>query len=272
MLSIWKKHSVLIPDYIRLALRREAEYKVGFYTFILNQLISISLWLLFWNVLMSKIGSFGKWNYEHVIVLTGFVAFNAGLWLTFLFIWRMPVEILTGALNAHLIKPVHPFLHLIFRRLNLRSFPRMLMGIAIVAYALFHYGLPHDFGSVTLATATSLLSFLAVFMPLAMIGLTAFWIGRAEFLRDLFVELFIFQNYPLTEFPRAFIMFFMFVIPLIFSGTMPVVILTKNFGQWSGYIQSLLIFAALLIIVTVQLLAFNWIWRAGLRRYESYGG
>ena len=189
MQSVFRKHVTLVPQYFRLARSREAEYKVGFYTFLLNQIISISVWLVFWRILMDNFGPFGSWSYKHVVLLTGFVAINGGLWLTFIAVWRLPVEILTGALNSHLIKPVQPFVHVVFKSLNLRSFPRILMGVAIIVYGIVHFDLPYDVISIVLAILTSMLSFLSVFIPLAMIGLSAFWIGRAEFLRDLFVEL-----------------------------------------------------------------------------------
>ncbi len=231
-------------------------------------MISISLWLIFWKVLISKIGDFGKWDYQLVVILTGFVAINAGLWLTFIYIWRVPGEILTGSLNAHLIKPIHPFLHMLCKWLNLRSFPRMLFGVIIIIYGMVSFDISYSIMSVILACLMSILSFLAVFLPLAMIGLTAFWIGRAEFLRDLFVELFVFQNYPLTEFPSAFIFVFTLIIPLIFSGTIPALILTEKitFG-WS-----MLLLLLLVVIIVIQLVCFNKLWMKGLRRYESHGG
>ena len=268
MQSVFRKHLTLVPQYFRLARSREAEYKVGFYTFILNQVVSIAVWLVFWRILMDNFGPFGRWSYEHVVLLTGFVSINSGLWLTFIAIWRLPGEILTGALNSHLIKPVQPFVHVIFKNLNLRSFPRILMGAGIVVFGIVYFDLAFDSVSIVLASCMSMLSFLSVFIPLAMIGLSAFWIGRAEFLRDLFVELLIFQNYPLTEFPNPFILVFTFILPLIFSGTVPVLILTLNFSVW----QSLLILLLLLVIVVGQLLLFRAIWNRGLKRYESYGG
>lgn len=256
-----------MPVYVRLATRRQAEYKVGFYTFLLNQMISVSLWLIFWKVLINRIGDFGEWSFELVVLLTGFVAINAGMWLTFIYIWRLPGEILSGSLNSHLIKPVHPFLHMLCKWLNLRSLPRFIMGVAIIIYVLINYEVPYTAVSLLLAGLTSMFSFLAVFMPLAMICLSAFWIGRAEFLRDLFVELFVFQNYPLTEFPNAFIYVFTFVIPLIFSGTVPVLVLTKL-----SLTKSLLLLLLLVVLVAIQIYLFNLLWRKGLRRYESYGG
>jgi len=267
MKSALIKHLRLFPDYVRLATRRQAEYKVGFYVFLLNQLFSVSLWLIFWKILIDRIGDFGHWSYELVVVLTGFVSVNAGLWLTFIYIWRLPGEILSGSLNSHLIKPVHPFLHMLCKWLNLRSLPRFVMGVAIIGFAIVYFELPFTALSLILAGLTSMLSFLAVFLPLAIICLTAFWIGRAEFLRDLFVELFVFQNYPLTEFPNAFIFVFTFVIPLIFSGTVPVLVLT----QYSTT-DSILLLLLLVVIVAVQIGLFNLLWQKGLRRYESYGG
>ncbi|MBN1845392.1 MAG: ABC-2 family transporter protein, partial [Sedimentisphaerales bacterium] len=104
-------------------------------------------------------------------------------------------------------------------------------------------------------------------LPFATVCLTAFWIGRADFLRDLFIELFVFQNYPLSEFPNAFIAVFTFVVPLIFSATAPVLVLTRLSTAQSAGILGLLAG-----MIAGQLLLFRTIWRRGLKRYESYGG
>ncbi|MBN1764241.1 MAG: ABC-2 family transporter protein [Sedimentisphaerales bacterium] len=261
------KHFRILPEYVKLAVKRESEYKLGFYTFIFHQLVTAAIWLLFWKVLINKIGDFGSWNYGRMVLLTGFVTINMGMWLTFVFIWRLPRQILTGELNSHLIKPVHPFLHMILQHLNLRSLPRILIGVLILIYALSHFELQYSRWSLVVAGVTSFLSFLTSFMPFATICLLAFWIGRAEFIRDLFIELFVFQNYPLTEFPTVFIAVFTVVIPLIFSATVPVLVLTKLSLGWG-----MLLLAGLIIIISLQLWLFGFLWNRGLRRYESYGG
>ncbi len=262
-----KKHIKIIPDYLRLALKRESEYKASFYSFIFHQLIGVAVWLIFWKALLGKIGDFGRWNFPMMVLLTGFVNINSGFWMSFSAVWRLPREVLSGELNGYLIKPIHPFLHFIFRRVNLRSVPRVLLGLGVIITALNIYDLPCTFTSVLLAAILSLLSFLTTFMPFAMICLSVFWIGQAEFLRDLFVELFVFQNYPLSEFPRGFIAVFTFIIPLIFSATIPVLALTSLTN-----LQSLGLLGLLLIIIICQIKLFTFIWRKGLKRYESNGG
>jgi len=257
----------MLPEYFRLAVRREAEYKVGFYTFIVNQTITVGIWLLFWRVLFSRIGELGSWDFPRMVLLTGFVAISFGIWFTFSTIWRLPRLIVTGELNIHLIKPVHPFLHVILGRLNLRSLPRIGIGLTILITGLHYYDISYSWPSLILAGLTSLLSFLAVFLPFAMVCMLAFWVGRAEFARDLFIEIFIFQNYPLSEFPLGFIVFFTFMIPMIFIGTVPVQVLTV----WSIGL-SLAVLLLLILIVILQLRLFNYVWKRGLRRYESFGG
>jgi viologen exporter family transport system permease protein len=262
-----QKHFWLGPDYVRLAVKRETEYKLSFYTFVLHQIVTVAIWLVFWKVLLGKIGDFGQWGFKHMVLLTGFVTINMGIWLTFSAIWRLPREILSGEFNLYLIKPVHPFLHFMFRRLNLRSWPRVAIGVGTLIYGLATYDLGYEPVRIVLAGVTSLLSFLTSFLPFAMVCLSAFWIGRAEFLRDLFVELFVFQNYPLTEFPNVFIFVFTFVFPLIFSATVPVLVLTRwSLGASFGIV------GLLVVIITVQILLFRVVWQRGLRRYESFGG
>ena len=267
VMRLVQKHVWLGPEYVRLAVKRETEYKFSFYTFVFHQIMTVVIWLIFWKVLLGKIGDFGQWGFPDMVLLTGFVTINMGIWLTFSAIWRLPREILRGEFNTYLIKPVHPFLHFLFRRLNLRSWPRIAIGVGTLIYGLTSYDFEYEPARIVLAGVTSLLSFLTSFLPFAMVCLSAFWIGRAEFLRDLFVELFVFQNYPLTEFPSAFIFMFTFVFPIIFSATAPVLVLTRlSLGASWGIV------GLLVALITAQILLFRVIWKRGLRRYESFGG
>ena len=261
------KHVWAAPSYVRLAIKHQSEYKSSFYIFLAHQVVAIAVWLTFWKVLLGRIGDFGSWDFPRMVLLTGFVAINGGLWLTFVAIWRLPREILTGQLNSHLIKPVHPFVHFLFRQLNLRSVPRLFIGVGLVTTALCYYDIGFTVRSLVLAGVMSGLSFLTTFLPFATICLAAFWIGRAEFLRDLFIELFVFQNYPLSEFPNAFILVFSLVIPLIFAATVPVLVLTTL-----NTAQSLGLLVGLILLISGQLALFRFLWRRGLRRYESFGG
>lgn len=266
-MNLMVKHIWLTPKYVRLAIRRQSEYKVSFYTFLVQQVTTVAVWLIFWKMLLGRLGDIGSWDFPRMVLLTGFVTINAGLWLTFVAIWRLPRVILTGQLNSHLIKPVHPFLHFLFREINLRSAPRVFIGIAILVVGLSHYDVGFSGRSLLLAGVMSALSFFTTFMPFATVCLMAFWIGQAEFVRDLFIELFIFQNFPLSEFPNVFIFVFSLVIPLIFSATVPVLVLTKlSTGQALGLL------ALMMVIIVGQVTLFRFLWKRGLRRYESFGG
>ncbi len=267
MKSAVVKHSTMFLRYISLAVKRQVEYKVSFYTFILHQMLTIVIWLIFWRVLIGKFGKLGVWDYNRMVMLIGFVSVNMGFFMLFGYIWKLPKDIISGNLNSHLIKPVHPFVHLMLKQMNLRSVPRVLMGGLVVGYAIWNNSDPIAVNKIVLASIMSLASFLTTFMPFAMLCLTAFWLGRAEFLRDLFIELFLFQQYPLSEFPRVMIIFFSLFVPLIFSATTPVLVLT----QWPLE-RSLMVLAGMILITVIQILLFRYIWKKGLRRYESNGG
>jgi len=156
---------------------------------------------------------------------------------------------------------------MILRRLNLRSLPRVFIGSATVIFGLTLLQESNGPISILLAALISLMSALSTYLPFAMVCVSTFWIGRAEFLRDLFIELFVFQNYPLSEFPRAFIVVFSLAIPLIFSATVPVLVLT----QWTTQ-RSLGVLFILICIISLQMFLFWRLWNRGLKRYESFGG
>ncbi len=262
------KHFRIIPDYFRLAIKRETEFKAGFYTFILQQAVTVGIWLVFWRALIGRIGDLGEWDFNRMIILTGFATVNMGLWIVFSYIWRLPREILTGELNNHLIKPVHPFIHMIMRRLNLRALPRVGIGIITVIIGFLASDIRFDATAMLLAALVNILSAMTTFLPFALVCISTFWIGRADFLRDLYVELFVFQNYPLSEFPMGFIITFTFFIPLMFTSTLPTMILAGDLGV----VESLLIFALMAVIITIQIFAFGYLWNRGLKHYESFGG
>lgn len=257
----------MLGVYISLALKRQVEYKFSFYTFIFNQVVSIVVWLVFWKVLFTKLGNLGIWDFNKMIMLTGFLNINTGLFAIFGYIWRLPQDIINGNLNSTIIRPVHPFAHMMLKQMNLKSMPRLAMGAAVVTYGIVTSPASISPLSITLSITVSLLSFITSLMPFATICLSAFWIGRADFIRDLFVELFLFERYPLSEFPKSIVVFFSLFVPLIFCATVPVLILS----EWNE-LRSLLVLLAMIAIITLQMLVFIFTWRKGLRRYESYGG
>lgn len=257
----------LFKAYIFTSLKKHTEYKFAFWTFIFGQILQVALWVVFWSVLLNNIGTFGSYTFSMMILLTGFVSFHNGIWFFFIHIWGLPRIILRGEFNTYLTRPVHPLIHFFGRNLNLNNFTQIILGIGLIVYSLVWLDIPFQVNTLVIAFIIAGLSFFATLLPFMTLCLSAFWIGKAEFLRDLYSELFVFENYPLTEFPRVFTIAFTYVIPLIFAGAIPVLVLTQL-----SLVQSLLMLGLLLLVVIGQLLLFLFIWKKGLMRYESYGG
>jgi ABC-2 type transport system permease protein len=267
MFSSVFKQIRLFPAYLRLSVKKQTEYKVSFYVFIINSIIQFGIWILFWELVLRRLESIGEWGFPLLVVLTGFATIAQGLVFMFGGIWRLSTVIIKGELNLYLVRPLQPLMHYIMTNMNVRSLPRSVLGAVLVGIGVGIYQLPFSFGSILLAAAVSMLSFLAIFIPFVMVGILAFWLGRAEFIRDLFFELFIFQNYPLTVFPAGFLFFFTYIIPFVFSATMPALVLVRfSMGE------SLQVLGILAAVVIVQLFIIAIVWKRGLQRYESSGG
>lgn len=265
--SVIVKHIRLIPAYVRLVLKEEIEYKFAMYLYLLSHVVSVLVWIIFWRAMLNNIGTFGEWSFPLMVLLTGFVTISQGFMWVFLGIYQLPAHILNGKLNTYLVKPVHPFLHLISKEINVHSAVRVALGVVLVVVPLFVYTIPYSTTQLMIALAMSILGFAVTTIPFALVCCLSFWIGRGDFVRDLFAEIFPFQQYPLSEFPTAFVYAFTFVLPLIFSGTFPVLVLTVLTLQ-----ESVALLGVLLCLTIGQLAVFSMLWKAGLRRYESYGG
>jgi len=258
---------MVVGAYLSLALKRETEYKGSFYVFVVNNALTFVMWLLFWKIILGAIGGFGAWDFPMMVLLTGFAGISAGMWVLFIAVWRLPGAILTGNFNNYLIRPKHPLLFFIGRGLNIRSLTRVFIGLGLLVYALIVYDFNFSVLQLLIALVIAFIGFLTTYLPFVILSLLTFWIGKAEFIRDLYTELFIFQHYPLSEFSTPVVGFFTLVVPYVFVGTVPVFVLVR----WTLW-QSLGVLLFLFVLIAVQIFVFNIVWKKGLRRYESYGG
>lgn len=257
----------LTKAYVVNALKRHVEYKVAFWTFIIVQLLGLASWLIFWKVLLDRVGTFGSFDLPMMVLLMGFLNFHMGVWFFVINIWSLPEKILDGSFSEYLTRPLHPLLHYLGRNLNLTNIFRIIIGLGLVFFALFYFDIQASPINLALAFLISFLAVPATLLPFITLCLSAFWIGKADFLRDLAGELFVYENYPLTEFPTAFRRIFTYIYPLAFSGAIPALIAIEL-----SFFRGIEVLFVLSLIVAIQLTIFNIVWRKGLRRYESHGG
>ena len=256
----------LLRRFIVLSFKHLLEYKFAFYSSIFRQALIISVWVLFWKIIVGNVSSLQNWNFESLAVFVGFVLVMDSTWSLFFPVMRLGEAIRTSKIDIFLTRPVQPIASMIMQRMYFGDLIGVLIGLGIIIAVAVN-----SFQPFVLKLLFGLLMvWVAVMISIviyAFVGILTFWLGEVSFLRDALISLDAADNYPLNIFPGAIRGFFTYVVPTIFVATYPALIVS----QWS-WILSFQIFALELAILAGWLIIFNITYRKGLRRYESFGG
>ncbi len=247
------------------------QYRANLLMYLLYWLVSPIVYLAVWTTIANSQGSVRGFTANDFVTyyLTLLIVDNLTSDIT---IHLIAYKIQDGTLAGELLKPVHPILtntlinNLAFKVLSLIG----LIPIWLVLCLLFQ----PDFSTVTpqsllLAVPAVVLGFGISFLLGATITCVAFWTTRVYSLNEFYyalVILFAGQFVPLELMPPIiqqiaqflpFQLFKYFPIQLIL-GKLPVEVIVRDFALglvWFG----------------LALALFQWIWRAGIKRFSAVG-
>ncbi|KND37562.1 ABC transporter permease [Streptomyces acidiscabies] len=247
---------------LRLQYRAKSAYRADLALQIVSALLRQGTWLAFMLVLLRRTPAVEGWTTWKMIFLYGLATAPLGLnVLLFDGVWKLVELIRKGELDALLLRPVDPVLHLYTRNVSLHGLGDLAIGCVAMGLAADHLDLSAwtlpvllmcvvsgsvIYGSVNLASAS-----------------LAFWfreVNNVPFLVQQFTDL---ARFPLHMYPRPLSAAFFFPLPFAFVTYLPVTALTGDTSLW-------VLPAAPVAAVLLHLLARS-VFHRGLRRYESAG-
>ena len=243
----------------------EAQYRANFVVSVLGTLFFTATALLTLAIFFRQTGSLGDWTFWQVVVLLG--VYNAlGGFVETLFrpsVGRLSEYVKSGSLDLVLVRPVDPQFFISFRRLDIWRIADIVLGFALAGFALTRLGAV-DAGRIAL---------FAVLFAGALVLVYALWIAfmslafryvAIENSAVLFDSIYEAARYPASAYPRALRFLFLYLVPIVWTTTVPAAALT-------GALRPR--FAALFLACCIAAFALSRvIWLAGLRRYTSAGG
>lgn len=246
----------------KLQLSSAMIYRASFWGAFFADLTLFLVQLLFFRVITQH-GAIGDWNVHHLTVFIGaFVALDGLYMATYFFgIIRLPNQIRTGELDLAIVKPVNTLLYVTFSNINLGSLALFLVGLGIVAY-----------GGAQLAALSlrSVLRFLLVFslVYLLMYALmlclrvAAFWMTQVNAFNRVENTLVEFSfRLPSPAIRGVWKAVLFVILPYGLMANLPAQALFGPFG-WTEW--------ALGLGTTATFLALaGWLWKRGMRRYDS---
>ena len=249
-----------------LDLKRALYFKLNFILNVITNLMFVFMSILFWKVIYDNKYVIPGWDFKNLIMFTGFAelffGIKNGFFATSSRFW---VLIVTGRLDTLLVRPINPKLRVLIANTNIMEFVK---GLAIFLSLLFLTQDNIHVGKLLIAVLMCFIAAINFALIEFCISYIAFKYGRVDAVMEIIDAMTLFNKYPLNMFPRSVFLFFVFVIPFSFLSTIPAMVGVGNMG-WPMIGK----FAIVLTIITVLWFAIdNYLWKKGLKKYESYNG
>lgn len=241
---------------MRTAFADAAAQRSAFWTQVGAMVVNDVVWVAFWLLFFSEVGSVRGWDTGRVLLLLAVLTTSAGLVLgLFSNARRLPTLVEDGSLDEVLALPVTPLPHLLVRRVDVVNLGDVVFGVVLFLVA----GDPTPrraliFVAGVLASALLLTGFLVL------VGCLTF-LGTHRRVSDLGLEaVLLLSSYPADVFTGATKALLYSAIPAAFVSAVPARLIDDfDLGD-----------AGLLVLVAVVFAVLGWVaFTLGLRRYSS---
>ena len=257
------------PTLLKIGFADAVAYRAEFLIWVLSTNMSLVM-LALWNAVAREqpVGSWGQPQFVAYFLSTLVVRLLTGSWV----VWQMNYELRQGLLAFRLLRPIHPLLH--YAAENLAALPmRAAFAVPIALACLWVMGrdqVTHDPLLVVLFVVAVLLAWLVNFLAMALIGVAGFYVDSSISLWQVWFGLYMLLSgylVPLALFP-GWLRTVAQALPFRYMLSFPVEVLLGHFDRLGalGHLGVQLAWAVLLLG------ALSLSWRAGVRRFNAYGG
>jgi ABC-2 type transport system permease protein len=247
-------------------LAEELQYRGNFVASILGTMFWLVMALLVLAVFFRQAETLGGWRFWEVVVLLGVFNTLAGVVDTLLRpgIGNLAEQIRNGHLDLVLSRPVETQFFVSFRKLAVWRLTDVVMGLALVGYALVKLETTPSVLQLAAFVVTLLAAAVVVYSLWVALMSLAFWFVRVENLSVLFDAVFAAARYPVTVYPGALRFVLVYLLPIAWTTTIPASTLTGRLGA-GGVVLSV-------VVAVISLALSRLVWRTALARYTSAGG
>lgn len=245
---------------IKKNIQSSAELRTSFLMNVAGMAINNTAFILLWVFFVQSVGIIGGWTAADVVALQGFTALCYGITFSFCGgIKKLPDYVASGAFDRFMLSPKNILTRVVTSSFVASGFGDIVFGIVcLVIYGVLIHA---SAVQVLLMAILVVLSTMLFFAVTIVIYSASFLFSDAAFVVNGLFELFItpslFHGGAFQGSTRAF---FMFIIPALLVGTIPVeIVKTLSMGK----LAIVAIFTIIWFILAIKI--FNW----AVRRYES---
>ena len=256
----------ILSAFWRLNVAEELQYRANFVASVLGTTFYMATALLTLSLFFRHTSQLGGWDYWEIVVLLGVFNTLTGVIEAVLRpgIGSLVGEVRNGELDLVLVKPVDPQGFVSFRRLDVWRFSDIVLGLGLASYALVRLHRVPTISQLAAFALTLAAAAVVVYAIWVLLMCLAFWFVSVENIAVLFDSVFEGARYPVSAYPGALRLLFVYLIPIAWTTTVPASALT-------GRLRPALALVAALVASLVFAFA-RFVWRVALRRYAGASG
>lgn len=253
----------IFREFFRTCLVEELEYRSEFVGNLLSSLFGIGIAILTIHIFFYQTNELGGWVYEDVLLLLGVFNTLQGF-IDFALrpnMSRLLQHIRKGTFDYVLTKPVDSMFYVSFRHLVFWRLIDVLLGIALVLYALVQKQYIPSMADVLIFCITICSSLVIIYSLWMLLMTTAFWVIRMDDLSFVFNSFFETTRFPIGMYRGWLRIVLTYVLPAAFITSTPALALL---GKWD-----ITAAAASILVAGLFLWLSRRFWRYALRSYTS---
>jgi ABC-2 type transport system permease protein len=247
---------------MKAILAYEADFVVMLFSAVIVQ---ISGFLFIWTI-FQRIPNINGWTFWQVVMMYALIFVTEGVGsLFFEGTWRLSNLVYTGQFDQILVRPVSPIVQVLAGAVGFNGLGNIVTGTVLIVIGVINT--PIEWTPGRLLMLVILIASAATIRVAINLGsaASAFWVKAPWSMVPMFVhQLGEFAKYPITIYSVAVQALIVIAVPFAFVSFFPTAFI---FGVDAWCIQGLL--TPLVAIYSVLMAV--WLFRVGLRRYESSG-
>ncbi len=241
---------------------REFIYRANTIALTVADLIWVLVEFAFFEVIYSNIGEINGWNREQTFFFLGIFISSDALFTTFFqrSFWNFPYLISQGDLDVLLTKPINAAVLATFKELNFSQLINLVLGL----YIVHHYGAAAGFdgGWAWLGVAFWIfVGLVTQYLMRFLFCIWSFWLDRGLTVSRLYYQFYALANKPDGLYPGAVRFLIKTALPFAFMGSIPAIVLTHRGDGWE--------YLLVLGVLSAYVLFLTFLWKRGLRKYQS---
>ncbi|MCL4867381.1 MAG: ABC-2 family transporter protein [Anaerolineae bacterium] len=258
-----RRYLRVLATFYKAAFLADLEYRANFVSSLVLSLVALGWSVAGAVVFFQHTDQLGGWSLNELLIVLGLFVFFLGFVDVFISpnVQDFMEHIRVGTMDFILLKPINAQFHTSLRRLNVWRLADMVLGIALVLWAISQLETRPQPLTVLYFIILCLCALLILYSLIMLLITSAFWFVQLENIMELLFTFYEAGRFPVTIFPGWVRVILTFVVPIAFITTVPAsVLLARLDGLFVVYAAGI---AAALFIACILF------WNYAIRHYSS---